>query len=42
MNLYENIFKIFEQPEFDLIKEDEKFIDIINDLKELEIKSLNS
>jgi tetratricopeptide (TPR) repeat protein len=42
MNLYENIFKIFEQPEFDLIKKDEKFIDIINDLEELEIKSLNS
>jgi hypothetical protein len=36
MNLYENIFKIFEQPVFDLIRECEEFIGIINDLKDLE------
>ena len=31
MNLYENIFKIFEAPEFNLIREKEKFTDIINE-----------
>ncbi|EPY2307824.1 helix-turn-helix domain-containing protein [Clostridium sporogenes] len=36
MNLYENIFKIFEAPEFDLIRENKEFIDIINDLKKLD------
>lgn len=41
MNLYENIFKIFEAPEFDLIRENKEFIDIINDLKNLEKKSLS-
>lgn len=41
MNLYENIFKIFESPEFDLIRKSEEFIDIINDLKNLEKKYLN-
>lgn len=41
MNLYENIFKIFEQPEFDLIRECDDFISIISDLKDLEKESLN-
>lgn len=41
MNLYENIFKIFEQLIFDLIRESEDFIGIINALKDLEKKSLN-
>ncbi|EPY2274037.1 helix-turn-helix domain-containing protein [Clostridium sporogenes] len=36
MNLYENIFKIFEASEFDLIRENKEFIDIINDLKKLD------
>ncbi|MCT4612446.1 MAG: helix-turn-helix domain-containing protein [Clostridia bacterium] len=40
MNLYENIYKIFEQQEFDLIRDNEVFVGIINDLKELEKKSL--
>lgn len=40
MNLYENMFKIFEASEFDLIRKNEEFIDIINDLKKLEKKSL--
>ncbi|BDB01440.1 helix-turn-helix domain-containing protein [Clostridium botulinum] len=40
MNLYENIFKIFEAPEFDLIRESKEFICIMNDLKNLEKKSL--
>jgi len=41
MNLYENIFKIFEAPEFNLIREKEKFTDIINELRDLEKKSLD-
>lgn len=41
MNLYENIFKIFEAPEFDLIREREEFINIINELKKIEKKYLN-
>ena len=41
MNLYENIFKIFEAPEFDLVREREEFIHLINELKKLEKKSLN-
>lgn len=36
MNLYENIFKIFEEPLFDLIRKNEDFIGIIKDLKNLE------
>ncbi|ABS42689.1 helix-turn-helix domain-containing protein [Clostridium botulinum] len=40
MNLYENMFKIFEAPEFDLIRKNEEFIGIMNDLKNLEKKSL--
>ncbi|APH20379.1 helix-turn-helix domain-containing protein [Clostridium botulinum] len=40
MNLYENIFKIFEAPEFELIRESKEFICIMNDLKNLEKKSL--
>ncbi|APH14873.1 helix-turn-helix family protein [Clostridium sporogenes] len=40
MNLYENIFKIFEAPEFDLIRESKEFICIMNDLKNLEKKPL--
>lgn len=40
MNLYENLFKIFEAPEFDLIREKEEFIRIIDELKSLEKKSL--
>ncbi len=40
MNLYENIFKIFEAAEFDLIRESKEFICIMNDLKNLEKKSL--
>lgn len=41
MNLYENIFKIFEAPEFDLIRDSEEFVSIVRELKELEEKSLN-
>ncbi|WML34495.1 helix-turn-helix domain-containing protein [Clostridium sp. OS1-26] len=41
MNLYENIFKIFEQPIFDIIRESEEFISIMNELKKLEEKSLS-
>ncbi|MDU1320073.1 MAG: helix-turn-helix domain-containing protein [Clostridium botulinum] len=41
MNLYENMFKIFEASEFNLIRKNEEFIDIINDLKKLEKKYLN-
>lgn len=41
MNLYENIFKIFEQSIFDTIRESDEFISIINDLKKLEEKSLS-
>ena len=41
MNLYKNIFKVFEAPEFDLVREREEFIYIINELKKLEKKSLN-
>lgn len=41
MNLYENIFKIFEQPIFDIIRESKEFISIINDLKKLEERSLS-
>ncbi|OFI06090.1 HTH-type transcriptional regulator Xre [Clostridium acetireducens DSM 10703] len=41
MNLYENIFKVFEQPVFDSIRESEEFTRIINDLKDLEKKSLS-
>ena len=41
MNLYENIFKIFEAEEFDSIREREEFIYIINELKRLEERSLN-
>lgn len=40
MNLYENIFKIFEQPVFDLIRKSDDFIGIMNELKDLEGKSL--
>ena len=41
MNLYENIFKIFEASEFDLIRENKEFISIINDLKNLEKQYLS-
>lgn len=41
MNLYENVFKIFEQPVFDIIRESEDFIEIVDDLKKLEKKSLS-
>ncbi len=40
MNLYENMFKIFEAAEFDLIRESKEFVCIMNDLKILEEKSL--
>ncbi len=40
MNLYENIFKILEDSTFDPIRECEEFIDILTDLKNLEVKSL--
>lgn len=39
MNLYENIFNIFEQPIYNLIRENKEFIDITNELKVLEKKS---
>lgn len=39
MNLYENIFKILEASEFDLIREEKEFKDIINELKDLDRKS---
>ncbi|EJP6471228.1 helix-turn-helix domain-containing protein [Clostridium sporogenes] len=42
INLYENIFKIFESTEFDLLRKNEEFIDIINDLKKLEEKYLSN
>ncbi|KAJ50254.1 DNA-binding XRE family transcriptional regulator [Clostridium tetanomorphum] len=41
MNLYENIFKIFEAPEFNLIREREEFTHIINELKKIEKKYLS-
>ncbi|WMJ82348.1 helix-turn-helix transcriptional regulator [Clostridium sp. MB40-C1] len=41
MNLYENMLKIFEAPEFDLIRESEEFIAILNEVKSLEKKSLS-
>jgi len=40
MNLYENLFKIFEEPIFDLVRESEEFIGIMNELKALEEKSI--
>ncbi|WP_411680706.1 helix-turn-helix domain-containing protein [Clostridium thailandense] len=40
MNLYENLFKVLEAPEFDLIRERPQFINIKKDLKILEKKSL--
>jgi transcriptional regulator with XRE-family HTH domain len=42
MNLYENIFKIFEQPVFDIIREDDEFIRMLEELKHLEEKSLQN
>ncbi|GAA0716951.1 helix-turn-helix transcriptional regulator [Clostridium malenominatum] len=36
MNLYENIFKIFEEPNFDKIRERKEFINIVKELKYLE------
>ncbi len=42
INLYENIFRIFESTEFDLLRKSEEFIDIINDLKKLEEKYLKN
>jgi len=42
MNLYENLFKIFEQPIFDIVRENEEFVGIMNNLKELEKNSLNN
>jgi transcriptional regulator with XRE-family HTH domain len=41
MNLYENIFKLFEQPVFDSIRESLEFESIINELKVLEEKALS-
>ncbi|EJO5347626.1 helix-turn-helix domain-containing protein [Clostridium botulinum] len=41
MNLYENIFKIFESAEFDLIRENKEFISVMNDLKNLENRYLS-
>lgn len=41
MNLYENLFKVLEAPEFDLIREKPEFINIINQLRGLEKKSLS-
>ena len=38
MNLYENVFKIFEQSVFDPIRESDDFISIVNNLKDLEEK----
>ena len=40
MNLYENIFKMLEDSIFDPIRECEEFIDILTDLKDLEVRSL--
>lgn len=40
MNLYENIFKIFEEPVFDSIREREDFTGIMKELKKLENRSL--
>lgn len=40
MNLYENIFKMFEDPRFDTIREHEDFISILETIKRLEDKSL--
>lgn len=40
MNLYENIFKILEEPIFNPIKDYKEFKDILTDLKNLEAKSL--
>lgn len=40
MNLYENIFKIFEHEEFDLIRESNDFKNIVKELQVLEEKSL--
>ncbi|WP_061994386.1 helix-turn-helix transcriptional regulator [Clostridium sp. ATCC 25772] len=40
MNLYENIFKIFEHKEFDLIRESNDFKNIVKELQVLEEKSL--
>ena len=40
MNLYENIFKIFEGEEFDLIRESDDFIEIMNELKYIEKRSI--
>ncbi|KOA18663.1 HTH-type transcriptional regulator Xre [Clostridium homopropionicum DSM 5847] len=41
MNLYENMFKIFEGEEFDLIRESDDFIDIVKDLKDIEKRSIS-
>ncbi|MBU3104944.1 helix-turn-helix domain-containing protein [Clostridium gasigenes] len=35
LNLYENIFKIFENPIYDVIRENKEFISILNELKNL-------
>lgn len=36
LNLYENISKIFEEPIYDVIRENKEFISILNELKRLE------
>lgn len=42
MNLYENMFKILEGTEFDLIRENEEFTKILKELKNLEKNSLTN
>lgn len=41
MNLYETIFKIFEAPDFDLIRDSEEFMSIVKELKTLEERYLD-
>lgn len=42
MNLYENLFKMLEEPVFDEIRDTEEFINILSGLKDLEEKSLEN
>lgn len=41
MNLYENLFKIFEEKDFDIIRKSDDFKNIVKELKKLEKKSLS-
>lgn len=40
MNLYENLYKIFQGPDFNIIREDKRYDEILNELEELEKRSL--